>query len=53
MFKHPLAVALSLPAGKLALLETLLLACALLYALLWQANVALDGHLFHALFLGR
>jgi len=53
MFKHSIALTLSRPAGKPALLPTLLLECALLYALLWQANVALDGHLFHALFLGR
>ena len=53
MLKHSIALALSRPAGEPALLPTLLLACALLYALLWQADVALDGHLFHVLFLGR
>ncbi len=53
MLKHRVALALSRPAGKLPLLQTLLLECALVYALLWQANVALDGHLFRALFLGR
>lgn len=53
MLTHTIALALSRPADKLPLLQTLLLECALLYALLWQANVALDGHLFHVLFLGR
>jgi len=53
MLKHSIALALSRRAGKPALLPTLLLECAVLCALLWQANVALDGHLLHVLFLGR